>query len=119
MGRMLSPIEHHHKHHRLYDGTLPRYMKCGRCIEARQKCANKVVYKSRSEADDSALQINIERRWFPGSCMWAYRCRYAEKGSMHWHLTTATRQDTVSRVEKMRRKWMRRTNQKETGSEAA
>lgn len=105
---MLSAFEWHLKHHRLADGTVARTHECRRCIVAKAKCHDKIDYKSRECADKAALAINIERHWWPGACMKPYHCRYC----MVWHLTTATREVDMKRVEKMRRKWMRRTNQK-------
>lgn len=105
---MLNPTEYHVKHHRLKDGSLPRIRECQRCIIAKSKCENKIVYKSRDCADTAALRINIERNWFPTACMKPYRCRHC----MLWHLTTATRKVDLKRVDKMWRTWMRKTHQK-------
>ena len=106
---MLGPRAHHEKFHQLEDGSYPRIETCRKCVIAKARCAAKNQYKSREKADKQALNINIERRWWPGDCVKAYRCRYCRL----WHLTTATRRREIEQVEKMRRKWLRRTHQKD------
>lgn len=106
---MQHPTQWHIKNHRFRDGYLPRIKECRRCQEAKTACFEKRDFKTREEADKRALAINVERRWWPGECMKAYRCRFCKI----WHLTTATRRVDQERVEKMRRKWLRRTRQKD------
>lgn len=105
---MLSAAEWHNKHHRLKDGSLSKESTCRKCVIAKARCAGKIEYKSRACADKAALRENIERRWWPGACMLAYRCRYC----CMWHLTTACRTWQTRRVEKMYERWLRKTGQK-------
>ena len=107
----MSAVQHHIKKHRLKDGYLPRIRDCARCQTAKQKCWDKMDFKSRAAADRKALEINIERDWQPGECVKPYRCRYCTI----WHVATAHRKDDVERVEKMRRKWLRSRRQKDDG----
>lgn len=102
---MLSAAEYHNKFHLNKHGNPYAKETCRRCAVAGAKCASKQVYKSRAEVDKAALTINIERRWFPGSCMLPYNCRHCRL----WHLTSACRTWQNRRVEKMRQRWLRKT----------
>lgn len=104
---MLTPNQFHSKHHKI-KGRTPSIDTCKRCVIAKVKCASKQQFKSRKIAHKKALSINIDRNWWPDSCLYPYRCRYCEC----YHLTTADTTTTLRRVDKMHREWMRRTGQK-------
>jgi hypothetical protein len=97
---MLGPLDWHYKHHRLRNGSLPKLRECRRCITARAKCAGKIQFRCREDADREALKINVERNWWPDACLKAYRCRYCRL----WHMATAVRDEDLRRVNKQRRK---------------
>lgn len=105
---MLSAREWHSKHHRLKHGRLARKEECLRCMIALARCQGKIEFKSRACADKAALSINIERNWWPDACLFPYRCRYCGL----WHLLTARRQRELDKVDRMYRKWLRKTGQK-------
>lgn len=113
MGRLNSASEHHEKQHRQSDGRLSKMESCFRCIEAHARCASKIVYRSREEADKKALLFNVDQKWWPGACQLAYRCRWSVGKTPHWHTTSATTRRQQERVEKMRQRWLRKTGQKD------
>lgn len=106
---MLSAREWHVKHHRLKHGRLAREEECLRCMMARARCEGKKEFKTRDGADKAALAINIERNWWPDACLLAYRCRYCNL----WHLMSAHRKRELDKVERMRKRWLRKTGQKD------
>ncbi len=75
---------------------------------AQTQCVNKLMYKDRKIAHRRALDINIERNWWPDACLFPYRCRYCEA----YHLTSGDRDSTIRRIDKMYRQWLRKTGQK-------
>lgn len=106
---MLSPQEFHTRRHRLRGGRLPDVNDCLKCLMAQKRCSGKLEYKFRSEADKKALEVNIERNWWPDALLKVYRCRWGA----HWHLTTARRKVDLERVERTRKRWLRKTGRKD------
>lgn len=104
---MLTAEEFHIKQHKVR-GRVPKYDTCRRCERAVLECENKITFKTRKEAHKHALLINIERNWWPDACLYPYRCRYC----VAYHLTTGVQETTLRRIDKMYRRWLRKTGQR-------
>lgn len=107
----LHPVTVHHRKHHKIDGWLPQIDYCDRCQEAWSNCQNKIVYKSRRIADKAAIKKNVQIHWWPDACKLAYHCIWCG----NWHLTTACRPWQTERVDKMYRKWTRKSDKTANG----
>lgn len=77
---------------------------CWYCQKAQAVCHSKIHWYNMGDALDAAESANVDREW-KGRLLLTYRCPWC----FDWHLKTARGTPQLKRVERMRRKWIRKT----------
>jgi hypothetical protein len=76
---------------------------CYHCQKGRAICRSKIQWHNLGDALEAAESLNIERNW-TGRTVLVYGCIWCGE----WHTKTAKDAYDLRRVERLRRKWLRK-----------